>query len=130
MRLCLFSLKPYEREPFATAAAARGIELTALVEPLDAAHAGLAAGFPAVCAFVNDQVDRAVLTRLAAGGTRLVVLRCAGCNQVDLAAARELGIAVANVPAYSPYAVAEHAVGLLLALNRKLHLAWQRVRGW
>jgi D-lactate dehydrogenase len=130
MRLCLFNLKPYEREPFIAAAAARGIELAAHAEPLDPAHAGLAAGFPAICAFVNDQLDRAVLTRLAAGGTRLVTLRCAGSNQVDLAAARELGIAVANVPAYSPYAVAEHAVGLLQALNRKLHLAWQRVRGW
>jgi D-lactate dehydrogenase len=130
MRLCLFSVKPFEREPYAAAAAARGIELSVREEPLDAAHAGLAAGFPAVCAFVNDQVDRAALARLAAGGTRLVALRCAGSNQVDLAAARELGMAVANVPAYSPSAVAEHAVALLLTLNRKIHLAWQRVRGW
>jgi D-lactate dehydrogenase len=90
--------------------------------------AALAAGFEAVCAFVNDSLDRPVLERLAAGGTRLVALRSAGFDHVDLAAAQALGLTVARVPAYSPHAVAEHAVALLLCLNRKLHRAHERVR--
>ena len=90
--------------------------------------AALADGSPAVCAFVNDRLDRPVLEVLAAGGTRLVALRCAGFNHVDVSAAGELGITVARVPAYSPYAVAEHTVALILALNRRLHRAITRVR--
>jgi D-lactate dehydrogenase len=78
--------------------------------------------------FVNDSVDRQVLRTLAAGGTRLVALRCAGFNNVDVAAAAEFGVTVLRVPAYSPYAVAEHTIALLLALNRKLHRAVTRVR--
>jgi D-lactate dehydrogenase len=81
-----------------------------------------------VCAFVNDRLDREVLGLLAAGGTRLVALRSAGFNHVDLAAAAELGLTVARVPAYSPHAVAEHAAGLILTLNRKFHRAYARVR--
>jgi D-lactate dehydrogenase len=87
-----------------------------------------AEGTHAVCVFVNDRVDRACLEVLARFGVRLVALRCAGFNNVDLDAARELGIAVVRVPAYSPHAVAEHAVGLLLTLNRKIHRAFNRVR--
>lgn len=82
----------------------------------------------AVCAFVNDKLDRESLTSLKATGVRHVALRCAGFNNVDLAAAKELGIAVTRVPAYSPHAVAEHTVGLLLTLNRKIHRAYNRVR--
>ena len=78
--------------------------------------------------FVNDRLSRPVLERLRAGKTRLIALRCAGFNNVDLAAARELGLTVVRVPAYSPHAVAEHAVGLILMLNRKLHRAYARVR--
>ena len=78
--------------------------------------------------FVNDDAGRAVLQKLAGIGVRLVTLRCTGFNKVDLAAARELGLAVTRVPAYSPYSVAEHTVALILALNRKLHRAFQRVR--
>ena len=81
-----------------------------------------------MCAFVNDQLDEPVLSMLARGGTRLVALRSAGFNHVDLAAARALGLTVVRVPAYSPHAVAEHTVGLILALNRKLHRAYARVR--
>ena len=90
--------------------------------------AKLAAGSGAVCVFVNDVLDRATLGTLHEIGVRLIALRCAGFNQVDLPAARELGLTVARVPAYSPYAVAEHAVALLLTLNRKLHRAYNRVR--
>jgi D-lactate dehydrogenase len=88
----------------------------------------LAAQFPAVCVFVNDQLNSTVLTTLAGQGTRLVALRSAGFNNVDLIAARESGLTVVRVPAYSPYAVAEHTVGLILTLNRKIHRAYARVR--
>lgn len=90
--------------------------------------AATAAGTTAVCVFVNDRLDRACLCKLAEVGVRHVALRCAGFNQVDLPAARELGIAVTRVPAYSPYAVAEHAVALLMTLNRQVHRAYNRVR--
>eukprot|EP00913_Durusdinium_trenchii_P028403 g26631.t1 len=88
----------------------------------------LAEGFSAVCVFVNDILDAGVLERLAAGGTRVVALRCAGFNNVDLTAAERLGMKVVRVPAYSPCAVAEHTVGLMLTLNRKIHRAYARVR--
>jgi D-lactate dehydrogenase len=81
-------------------------------------------GAQAVCVFVNDRVDAACLTRLREAGVRLVALRCAGFNNVDLPVARQLGFAVVRVPAYSPHAVAEHTVGLLLTLNRKIHRAY------
>ena len=81
-----------------------------------------------VCAFINDDLSAPVLERLAAGGTRLIALRSAGYNHVDLLAAQKLGISVVRVPAYSPHAVAEHAVALILALNRQLHRAYNRTR--
>ncbi len=95
---------------------------------LEHATAPLAAGSQAICAFVNDVLDRPTLTVLRELGVRLITLRCAGYNNVDLAAAGELGLTVTRVPDYSPYAVAEHAVALLLALNRKLPRASNRVR--
>ena len=95
---------------------------------LDSETAILAQGYDVVCPFVNDNVDAAVLERLHAGGTRMIALRSAGFNHVDLAAAERLGIPVARVPAYSPHAVAEHAVGLILALNRRLPRAVARTR--
>ncbi|MDX1347981.1 MAG: 2-hydroxyacid dehydrogenase [Thiomicrorhabdus chilensis] len=85
-------------------------------------------GAEVVSVFVNDRLDEPVLQQLAAGGTKLLALRCAGFNHVDLQAAQQLGIRVARVPAYSPYAVAEHTIGLMLALNRKLYRAYNRVR--
>ena len=88
----------------------------------------LAAGFPAVCAFVNDQLDGPVLATLAGQGSRLIALRCAGFNNVDLKAAEQLGLAVVRVPAYSPHAVVEHTIALILALNRKIPRAHARVR--
>jgi D-lactate dehydrogenase len=102
--------------------------MTFLEPRLTAATAALAAGHECVCAFVNDDLGRAVLEKLASQGTRLVALRSAGFNHVDLQAAQELGITVGRVPAYSPNAVAEHTVALILALNRKIHKAYARVR--
>ncbi|MDP1570963.1 MAG: 2-hydroxyacid dehydrogenase [Vicinamibacterales bacterium] len=128
MRLALFDTQSYERVAFEAANAAFGHELTWFEPRLIAETAALAAGFPAVCAFVNDRLDRAALTTLEDGGTRLVALRSAGFNHVDLDAAAALGLAVVRVPAYSPHAVAEHAVALLLSVNRRIHRAHSRVR--
>lgn len=128
MQVAVFSTRSYDREFLAPAAAAAGHELTFFEARLTDETSPLAAGFPAVCVFVNDRVNRPVVEALAAGGTRLLALRSAGFNHVDLPAAKECGLAVARVPAYSPYAVAEHTVGLILALNRKIHRAYGRVR--
>ncbi|MGC3965839.1 MAG: 2-hydroxyacid dehydrogenase [Pirellulales bacterium] len=130
MRCAVFNTKPYDRE-FLAAEAQRidgDCELVFFDPLLTVETARLAAGFPAVCAFVNDRLDVAVLEALSGGGTKFIALRCAGFNNVDLAAAARLGIRVARVPAYSPYAVAEHTVGMILALNRKFHKAYNRVR--
>ena len=127
MKTAVFSTKRYDHE-FLTAANAGAHELHFLEAHLDELTAVLAGGCGAVCVFVNDTVDAPVLAQLAAGGTRLIALRCAGFNNVDLTAAAQHGIGVARVPAYSPHAVAEHTVGLILALNRHLHRAYNRVR--
>lgn len=128
MKTAVFSTKPYDEE-FLKAANRKPRHEMAFLEPrLTEQTASLAAGFPAVCVFVHDEVNAAVLARLHAAGTRLVALRCAGFNNVDVAAAHRLGMKVVRVPAYSPYAVAEHTVGLMLALNRKINKAYTRVR--
>ena len=128
MRVALFSTKGYDRSFFVEANKDHRHELVYFEPRLTADTASLAAGFEAVCAFVNDQLSQPVLESLAAGGTRLIALRSAGFNHVDLKAARTLGLVVARVPAYSPHAVAEHAVALILALNRKIYRAYNRVR--
>ncbi|MBI3462182.1 MAG: 2-hydroxyacid dehydrogenase [Planctomycetes bacterium] len=128
MKVAVFSAKTYDQQSFETANAAHGHELVFLESRLTAETSELAAGFPAVCVFVQDQLDRGVLSSLTAHGTRLVALRCTGFNNVDLPAARDFGLTVVRVPAYSPHAVAEHAVALMLALNRKIHRAYNRVR--
>jgi len=128
MRVAVFSTKSYDREFLDVANSPGEHELVYLDSRLTP-HTALAAGnAKAVCVFVNDHVDAQVLRLLARQGIALVVLRCAGFNNVDLVAARDLGIAVARVPEYSPYAVAEHTVTLILALNRKIHRAYTRVR--
>jgi D-lactate dehydrogenase len=124
----VFDAKPYDREYLAQAAGADRINCRFHEFRLSTETAAAAQGAQAVCLFVNDQADRACLELLAALGVKLVALRCAGYNNVDLAAARALGLNVVRVPAYSPHAVAEHAVGLLLTLNRKIHRAYNRVR--
>jgi D-lactate dehydrogenase len=129
MRVAIFSTKAHDRHfLLAAQSQAGGHELVFLEPRLSPQTASLAAGFPAVCAFVNDQLDAAALALLASGGTRLIALRSAGFNHVDLTAADQHGLTVTRVPAYSPFAVAEHTVGLILALNRKLHKAYARVR--
>jgi len=128
MKIAVFSTKSYDREFLDAANAERRHEFVYFAPRLSEETAPLAAGFPAVCAFVQDRLSRDVLATLAAGGTRLVALRCAGFNNVDLPAAAERGLTVVRVPAYSPYAVAEHAVALMLTLNRKTHRAFNRVR--
>ncbi len=134
MRMMLFSSRPYDVDSFRTAqagSAARGLEgleLQFREARLDPSTVVLAEGCEVVCPFVNDQVDAEVVHQLAAGGTRLLALRSAGFNHVDVKAAAQAGIAVVRVPAYSPYAVAEHAVGMILTLNRKLHRANNRTR--
>jgi len=128
MKTAVFSTRSYD-ECFLTAANQKvGHELHFFEARLTEHTCRLAEGFPAVCVFVNDQLDRPVLEKLAAGGTRLIALRCAGFNNVDLRAAQTLGFTVARVPAYSPHAVAEHTVALVLALVRRLHKAYNRVR--
>lgn len=128
MRIILFSNQTYDRDSFLAANHGHGFELHFQQTPLRLDTVALAIGFEVVCAFVNDDLSRPVLEHLAAGGTRLIALRSAGYNHVDLAAAHALGLAVVRVPAYSPHAVAEHAVGLVLALCRHLHRAYNRTR--
>ncbi len=123
MRTAFFSARPDERPFYAGAQHA----LSFFETPLNPMTAKLAAGHPAVCLFVNDDGSAETLAELAKGDTKFLALRSAGYNHIDLAAAAKLGIAVGRVPAYSPYAVAEHAVALILALNRKLVRANARV---
>ena len=122
----MFSTKPYDREGFD--AANRDHRLVYLDARLDASTVELASGADAVCVFVNDTVDTSVLESLSSAGVRCVALRCAGYNNVDLDAAERLGVVVVHVPAYSPNAVAEHTLALILALNRRIHRAYNRVR--
>ena len=133
MQIGIFSAKRYDQDSLTAAnvealAASARHELTFLEPRLTRETAALGARFSAVCVFVNDRVDAEVLATLAAGATRLVLLRCAGFNNVDVTAASRLGIAVARVPAYSPHAVAEHTVAMILGLKRKLARAINRVR--
>ena len=128
MKVAVFSSKKYDRH-FLSEANANGDNELVFFEPkLTRETTALASGFPVVCAFINDQLDRDTISAIANGGTKLIALRSAGFNNVDIKAANELGITVVRVPAYSPYAVAEHAAGLILTLNRQYHRAYNRVR--
>lgn len=128
MRVAVFGVRSYDRQ-FLTAANARhGHDLLLIDAGLSPLTVSLAAGCEGICVFVNDSLDEQVIEGLAELGVKIVALRCAGYNNVDLAAAAGAGIAVTRVPAYSPHAVAEFTVGLLLALDRKIHRAWSRVR--
>jgi D-lactate dehydrogenase len=123
----VFDTKPYDRDSLQRAASSGKIDWRFLESRLSVDTAPAARGAKAVCVFVNDHADRAALECLCSLGIGHIALRCAGFNSVDLAAAKELGLSVTRVPAYSPYAVAEHAVALLLALNRKIPRASNRV---
>lgn len=130
MRIAVFSTRSYDQEFLDPAFDGSGHQLAYFAPRLKIETVPMVQGFDAVCVFVQDRLDRAVLEALALAGVRLVALRCAGFNNVDLAAATEFGITVVRVPAYSPHAVAEFTVGLMLALNRKIHRAANRVREW
>jgi D-lactate dehydrogenase len=128
MKTVVYDTKPYDRASLEPATGNGELEWSFKEFRLNAETAVAAQGAKAVCIFVNDRADRAALEALASLGVKHVALRCAGFNSVDLPAAKELGLSVTRVPAYSPYAVAEHAVALLLALNRKIPRASNRVR--
>ena len=126
MKIAFFSTKAYDREFFDRYVSTH--EIIYFEAPLNKHTVNLAAGCSAVCVFVNDRLNAGVLESLKAIGIQLIALRCAGFNNVDLPTARELDIKVVRVPAYSPHAVAEHAVALIMTLNRKTHKAYNRVR--
>jgi D-lactate dehydrogenase len=128
MKVVVFSTQPYDRQFLEAANHAHGHELIFLEPRLVAETASLLTDAPAVCVFINDQLNEGVLRAIAVQGVRLIAIRAAGFNNVDLKTAKELGMTVVRVPAYSPYAVAEHAVALILALNRKIYRAYNRVR--
>lgn len=128
MQVAVFSTKPYDREFLSAANRDARHHLTFLETRLTLPTVAAADGAEAVCIFVNDDAGAPVLDALDRRGVRLVALRSAGFNHVDLAAARDKSIAVARVPEYSPHAVAEHTVALILSLNRKIHRAYARVR--
>ncbi|TCJ98677.1 D-lactate dehydrogenase [Volucribacter psittacicida] len=128
MKIALYSTKSYDRKYFELANQKFNDELEFFDFPLCERTAKMAEGHDAVCIFVNDDGSEKVLQKLAALGIKIVALRCAGFNNVDLVAAKELGIQVVRVPAYSPESVAEHTVGLMLTLNRRIHRAYQRTR--
>ncbi|MGF1530986.1 MAG: 2-hydroxyacid dehydrogenase [Puniceicoccaceae bacterium] len=127
MNVLYVSSRPYDHPPMEAANHGR-FTLHFSEVTLTRETTSVAAGYPVICGFVNDRFDAEVLRSLAAGGTRLITLRCTGFNNVDLEAARELGIHVARVTSYSPYSVAEFVIGLLQALNRKVHKAYIRAR--
>jgi D-lactate dehydrogenase len=128
MRVAVFSTKPYDRKFLDAANAEAGHELVYLESRLTLRAVTAAEGAEAVCAFVNDELDGSVIAALLQQGIRLIALRSAGFNNVDLVVARDLGMTVARVPEYSPHAIAEHTAALVLSLNRKTHRAYARVR--
>lgn len=128
MKIAVYSTKQYDRHYLEIANKAFDFELTFFDFKLDGSTVKTAEGYDAVCIFVNDDGGKEVLNGLAKLGVNIVALRCAGFNNVDIEAAKNLGIKVVRVPAYSPEAVAEHAIGLMMSLNRKIHRAYQRTR--
>ena len=128
MKVAVFDTHRFERPVFESVNHRFGHKLVFFEPRLNEETATLAAEFPAICAFVNDRLNANVLNQLRKLSVELIALRSAGFNHVDLAVADRLGLKIARVPAYSPHAVAEHAVALILALNRKIHRAYSRVR--
>lgn len=128
MNIAVFSTKPYDRQFLDRANASHNHTIDYFEPRLNMQTVPLADGYDVVCAFVNDHLDADVLTHLKHHGTKLIALRSAGFNNVDLPKADELGLTVVRVPAYSPHAVAEHTIGLMLTLNRRINRAYNRVR--
>lgn len=128
MRTLVFSTRHSTRDTFSETNQKYNLDITFIEPRLSAETAALAKGYDAVCLFVNDAADRLALDALSEGGVKLIALRAAGYNNVDLKYANQKNICVCRVPAYSPHAVAEHALALILTLNRKTHRAYNRVR--
>ncbi|QPK05794.1 2-hydroxyacid dehydrogenase [Vibrio kanaloae] len=128
LNIAFFSSKSYDEKSFNLAKGELNAEFHFHDFRLTSTTAKMAHDNEVVCAFVNDDLSRDVLKVLAQGGTRLIAMRCAGFDKVDLDAAKEFGLQVVRVPAYSPESVAEHTVGMMMCLNRKLHKAYQRTR--
>ncbi|GEA49633.1 lactate dehydrogenase [Vibrio inusitatus NBRC 102082] len=128
INIAFFSTKSYDEQAFKTAKGGRDFQYHFFDFQLTEKTAELAKGSEVICAFVNDDLSKPVLEQLAMRGVKMIAMRCAGFNNVDLDAAKKLGIQVARVPAYSPEAIAEHAVGLMMTLNRRFHKAYQRTR--
>lgn len=128
IKIAVFSSKHYDREHLEMANKQFGYDIEYYEHKLSCKTAVTAKGFDAACIFVNDEADKRALNELAALGVKILALRCAGFDNVDLVEAEKLGITVVRVPAYSPEAVAEHAVALMMTLNRRTHKAYQRTR--
>ncbi|MBW8016175.1 MAG: 2-hydroxyacid dehydrogenase [Planctomycetes bacterium] len=128
MKIALFSNKSYTERFFTQANSRFGHEILFIAQRLNHHNASIAQGCQAVCVFVNDILDKRTITALAKNGVNTIALRCAGFNNVDLKAARDSDITVVRVPAYSPHAVAEHTIAMILVLNRKIHKAHARIR--
>lgn len=128
MKVAVFSSQSYDREFLDRSNQTAHHELTYFDAPLNSNTANLTQGYETVCIFVNDKIDKETIERVSKNGIKLIALRCAGFNNVDIEAAQKNNIKVVRVPAYSPSAVAEHAVALILTLNRKTHKAYNRVR--
>lgn len=128
MKLAVYSIKQYDKKYLEQVNTEYGFELEFYDFLLTEKTAKTALGCDGVCIFVNDDASRPVLEELKKQGVKFIALRCAGFNNVDLDAAKELGLPVVRVPAYSPEAVAEHAVGMMMCLNRRIHRAYQRTR--
>lgn len=128
MKIAVFSSKSYDREYLDKFNIEDKHKLTYFDATLNSNTTNLTLGFDAVCVFVNDKVDKETIEKISKNGIKIIALRCAGFNNVDILAATAKNIKVVRVPAYSPNAVAEHAVALILTLNRKTHKAYNRIR--
>jgi D-lactate dehydrogenase len=128
MKVTFFSTQPYDRRSFEEHNKNYGFDIKYLDVQLNEETASLAQSADAVCAFVNDRVSEPTITQLTNSGVKILALRCAGFNNVDLKAAKERGLVIVRVPAYSPHAVAEHAAAMIMTLNRKIHKAYNRIR--
>jgi D-lactate dehydrogenase len=128
MKITFFSTQPYDSKSFENHNRDYAFNIKYLDVQLNEQTASLANGADAVCAFVNDRINAVIIKELASSGIKIIALRCAGFNNVDLVAAKEYNVRVVRVPAYSPHAVAEHAVAMMMTLNRKTHKAYNRIR--
>ncbi len=127
-KIGVYSAKPYDKSFLEAAAKGHDLEFHFFEDSLSEEMVSTLKDFEIICLFVNDMVNRSMMVKLASNKVKLIALRCAGFNNVDLTAAKEYGIKVVRVPAYSPYAVAEHTLAMIMTLNRKTHRAYNRVR--